>query len=188
MKKILFFVALGIIVSACSNSGSKTQLVDQPEQNEIVITNDMENAMGVIPSWFNENHVIAMSEPKAHSGEYACLTNDSMQYSYYYKEIVKNIKNGNPKLVNFSGWVYTTVANPNFAIVCSVNENQKQYEWKAYPLDKELTETGKWVEFSANFYFDKKPLNPEHEIGIFAWNQSKKNVYIDDLKITFYYE
>jgi hypothetical protein len=78
------------------------------------------------------------------------------------------------------------VANPNFSFLCSINQDQKQYDWKAVPLDKELNETGKWVEFSANYFFSK-PLKPEDEIWIFAWNQSKKNVYIDDLTITFQY-
>jgi len=174
-------------LSACSNSGSKTKTGDQAGQNEIVITNDLENAKAVIPSWLNENTVISTNEPPAHSGEYACVTNDTLPYSYTYKEIVKNINGKIPKMVTYSGWVYTTVANPNFAIICSINENNKQYDWKAVPLDKELSQTGKWVEFSSNFYFDKKPLKPEHEIGIFAWNQSKKDVYIDDLKITFSY-
>jgi len=187
MKKLLFFVAVGIILSACSNSGNKTQSTDQNEQKEIVITNDLENAMGVIPSWLNENTVMITKDPLAHSGEYACVTNDTIEYSYTFKELVKNIKNESPKIITYSGWVYTTVANPNFSIVCNINENNQQYDWKGFPLDKELTETGKWVEFSTSFFFDKKPLKPEHEIGIFAWNLSKKPVYIDDLKITFTY-
>jgi len=187
MKKLLFIVSAGIILSSCSNSGSKTQAGDQGGQNEIVITNDIENAMGNIPGWLNQNTVIFMNEPKAHSGDYASVTNDTLQYSYYYKEIIKNIKNEIPKTATFSGWVYTTVANPNFSIVCSINENNQHYNWKAFPMDKELTETGKWVEFSTSFYFDDKPLRPDMEIGIFAWNQSKKTVYIDDLQVTFSY-
>lgn len=186
MKKFLFFATAAILLASCSNSGSKTPPADQGTNNEVVITNDMENAMGVIPSWQNENHVIAMSEPPAHSGTYACITNDTTQYSYTFRELFKNIRNGIPKKANLSGWVYTTVTNPNFSIICSVNQDGKGYDWKAYPFDKELTETGKWVEFSANFYFNK-PLKPEDEIWIFAWNQSKKTVYIDDLKITFTY-
>lgn len=188
MKKLFFFATAALIMSACSNSGNKTQAVEPAAvQNEIVITNDMENAMGRIPGWLNENTVIAMKEPMAHSGDYASVTNDTSQYSYYYKEIVKNIKNEIPKMATFSGWVYTTVANPNFSIVCSINENNQQYNWKAFPLDAELKEPGKWVEFSTSFYFDDKPLRPDMDLGIYAWNQSKKTIYIDDLKVTFSY-
>lgn len=187
MKRLLLFLISGFIFSACSNTGNQIKPGDQAKQKEIIITNDLENAKGVIPGWYNENTVIVTKTPIAHSGEYACITNDSNQYGYYYKEIVKNLRNGVPKMATFGGWVYTTVANPNFAIICNINEGQELYDWKAYPLDNELTKTGKWVEFSAVFYFDKLPLKPDMEIGIFAWNQSKKPVYIDDLKIIFSY-
>ncbi len=187
MKKLLLFVFSGMILSACSNSGNKTASGDQVKQNEIVITNDMENAIGVIPSWHNEKTVMAVKNVPAHSGEYAMVTNDTIEYSYTYRELIKNINGENPKTVTYSGWVYTTVANPNFAIICSVNENNQQYDWKAFPLDKELTEPGKWVEFSASFSFTDKQLKPEHEIGLYAWNQSKKPIYMDDLKIIFSY-
>jgi hypothetical protein len=187
MKKLFLFVATGIILSACSNADSKLKPGEDVRLKEIVITNDLENAMGMVPSWLNENHVINMSEPPAHSGTYACISNDTTEYSYTYKEILKNINGKVPRMATFSGWVYTTVSNPNFAIICSIDKKGVTYDWKAYPLDEELSKTGKWTEFSATFYFDDKPLKPEHEIWLYAWNQSKKNVYIDDLKITFTY-
>lgn len=187
MKFLLFLVASALILAGCSNSGSKTKSTNQGGRNEVVITNDIENAMGKIPGWINENTVIAMKEPKAHSGDFASVTNDSLLYSYNYKEIVKNIKSEIPNTVTFSGWAYTTIVNPNFAIICNINEDTLRYDWKAFPLDSLLTEKGKWVEFSASFSFNDKPLKPEHEISIFAWNQSKKPVYIDDLKVTFTY-
>ena len=186
MKKLFFFVTAAILLSACSNSGNKSKSSDQAAQNEIVITNDIENAKGVIPSWYNENTVIAMKDPQAHSGDYACLTNDTLVFGYFYRELFKNLKSEVPKSVTYSGWVYTTVANPNFAIICNINNDTIRYDWKAFPLDKELSDPGKWVEFSANFTFDK-PLQPSYEIGLVAWNQSKNNVYLDDLKITFSY-
>lgn len=187
MKKLFFFAAAALILAGCSNSGSKTQSTDQGGRNEVVITNDLENAIGKVPGWMNENTVIIMTGPKAHTGDYASVTNDSLLYSYYYKEYVKNIKSEVPNTVTFSGWAYTTVANPNFAIICNINEDTLRYNWKAFPLDSLLTETGKWIEFSASFSFNDKPLKPEHEISLFAWNQSKKPVYIDDLKVTFTY-
>lgn len=188
MKHLLFFLMVGMIMSSCSNSGNKTQSAEQGGSNEVVISNDLENAMGVVPSWLNENTVIAMKEPPAHTGNYACVTNDTIEYSYFYREIVKNLRSGSvPKMVIYSGWVYTTVANPNFEIVCGIKNDTTYYNWKAFPLDKELSEPGKWLEFSASFSFEDKPLIPEHEIGLVAWNHSKKAVYIDDLKITFIY-
>jgi hypothetical protein len=146
----------------------------------------MENAAGVIPSWQNEKTVISIKEPAAHSGEFVSVTNDTIEYSYAYCELIKNINTALPKKINVTGWIYTTVAKPNLAIILDISENNKQYDWKAFPLAEALTEKGKWVQFSSDFYIDK-PLNPEQAIKIYAWNQSKKPIYIDDLKISFEY-
>lgn len=176
------------ILSACSNSGNNSTpaATDQQQQSKVEITNDMENAMAIIPSWINEKTVIAMKEPAAHSGEYSCVTNDTAQYSYAYQELVKNIGNGIPKQALVSGWVYTTVANPKLGYVCNVQEKDKQIDWIVFPMDKEQTQVGKWVEFTATFYF-KAPLTPDQELRFYAWNQSQKPIYFDDLKVTFLY-
>jgi hypothetical protein len=187
MKKIFVIAISGALLYSCSNSKPKTEAVPgQPVKNLIEITNDMENATAIIPSWINDKTIIVMKEPAAHSDKYACVTNDTIEYGYGYQELVKNINTGIPKSVVFSGWIYTTVATPNLGIILSISENGQTYDWKSFPLNDCLTETGKWVEFSASFYFDK-PLKPVHEIKLFPWNQSKKTVYFDDLKIRFDY-
>jgi len=187
MNKIFIFIIAGALLSGCGSSTPKTETVaGQPKQNLIEITNDMENAAAVIPSWINETSVIAMKDPAAHSGEYACVTNSTVEYGYAYQELLKNINSSLPKNVVITGWVYTTVAKPNLSIILNISEKQQNYDWKSFPLADNLTETGKWVEFSTSFYFDK-PLNPEQEIRIFPWNQSKQPIYIDDLKISFNY-
>jgi hypothetical protein len=186
MKNLTFLLALMMLMASCSNSGSKTKSDDKPSPTEIVISNDMENAAGIIPSWYNEKTVVNMKDPLAHSGSYACVTNDTIEFSYSYSELFKNIRNGVPKMATLSGWIYTTVANPEISIICNINENKNRYQWKVYPLEKEISETGKWIEFNSSFYFDK-PLNPEQEVSFVAWNLSKKAVYLDDFKITFMY-
>ncbi|HOW30689.1 MAG TPA: hypothetical protein PLP88_03920 [Bacteroidales bacterium] len=188
MKRLIAFLAAAALISACSNNGGNNQKASENNnQNHIEITNDMENALSMIPSWYNENHVIKMSEPPAHSGSYACITDETLQYSYTFKELLKNINEGVPKLVTVSGWMYATEPNPVISIICNVDENKKSISWKAVPLKDELNEAGKWVEFTANFYYNDVQLKPENELGILAWNQDKKTVYIDDLKITLEY-
>jgi hypothetical protein len=186
MKKIIGFAIAGVLLYGCSNSTPKTESTEKVAQKNIEIANDMENAAGLIPSWASEKSVIAMKQPAAHSGQFACVTNDTIEYSYTYGELFKNINSVLPKKVYVNGWVYTTVAKPNFAIILDVNQDNKSYDWKAYPLNNDLTETGKWIEFNASFYFDK-PLNLDQQVKIYAWNQTKKPIYIDDLKISFEY-
>jgi len=188
MKKLFFYVIAGFIVSACSNSGSNTSNTSSgPHKDRIEITNDLENALATIPSWKGEKTIFDQRD-KAHSGGFVCITNDTLEFSYGYKESFKNI-NGDqlPKRVFFSGWVNTTIANPQFTILCTIDDDTKQLEWRAFPLQNTLTEPGKWVEFSADFYLDKSPIKPEDQITLVAWNQSKKIIYMDDLKVTFLY-
>jgi len=186
MKNLLFIAIAALLVYGCSNSKTKTEVAAPVQQNMIEITNDLENAVAVIPSWINEKTVVIMKDPMAHSGEYASVTNETHEYSYAYQELLKNINTGLPKRVVLSGWVYSTVANPKLGFILNISEKQQQYDWKVYSLEK-LTETGKWVEFNTTFYMDK-PLNPEQEFRIFAWNQSKKPIYFDDFNIRFEYE
>jgi hypothetical protein len=185
MKNFLLFVVTVLFLTACSNSGNKTI---SPKQS-IEITNDMENAQGMIPSWVGAERVFAMTDPPAHSGTYACITNDSAEYSYHYEEILKNINGVVPTRVMLSGWVYTTVANPDLAIVFALNLNDdpKTLDWKSFPLNQQLPEAGKWVEFSGDFYMDYKEINTDLRASVYLWNQSKKPIYIDDLKVTFFY-
>ena len=81
----------GIIVAACSNSGSNTSNASSsPRKDRIEITNDLENALGIIPSWKGEKTIFDKKD-KAHSGEFVCITTDTLEFSYGYKELFKNI-------------------------------------------------------------------------------------------------
>jgi hypothetical protein len=146
----------------------------------------LENAKAKIPSWRGEVTIFDNKE-KAHSGGFVCITNDTLEYSCSYDEVLKNLSDRLPKRVIFSGWVNSTTANPKFSIICGLNENGKQYDWNAFPLESVLVKPGTWMEFSADFYLDKKPLKLTDEIVIFAWNQSKTPIYMDDLKVRFLY-
>lgn len=185
MKKFVLLAISGIILYSCSNSKSETGTdAVNPNQNLVENSNDMEDAASLIPSWSNEKTVIVMKEPLAHSGKYACVTNDTLEYSYTYAEQIKNINTGLPNRVDVSGWIYSTVEKPNIAIILDVSENEKPYDWMAFPLADSVTISGRWIEFNSSFYFSK-PLNPEQVIKIFAWNQSAKPIFIDDLEFRF---
>ena len=71
MKNLLVFAFAGVLFYGCSNSKPKAEATDQPQQSLIEITNDMENASAVIPSWINEKTVFLLKEPAAHSGEFS---------------------------------------------------------------------------------------------------------------------
>jgi hypothetical protein len=101
------------ILSAFSNSGSNPQSNSQASKNEIIINNDLENAIAKNPSWKGEIVVFNKKE-KAHSGDFIYVTNDTLENNYTYNEIFKNTNKSIPKSVVFTGWVYNTVGNPKF--------------------------------------------------------------------------
>ncbi len=84
MKRIILFAIPVTLLFSCVNKTTENWADAAP--NRIEITNDMEDAALVIPSWMNEKTVIAMKEPAAHSGKYACVTNDTLEYGYGYAE------------------------------------------------------------------------------------------------------
>ena len=69
MKNISFLLVLMMLMASCSNSGSKTKSDEKASPTEIVISNDLENAAGLIPSWYNEKSVVKIKDPVAHSGD-----------------------------------------------------------------------------------------------------------------------
>lgn len=189
MNNLAFFSLIGALffmLSSCSNSGNAPQIETQNSSNKVVISSDLENANMQVPGWGNEGTVIAMTDPAAHSGKFACKTSKDFEYTYYFSEKFKNIKDKLPVSVSYHGWVYSTVAKPNFAILCTVKNDTNNLQWSAYPLDQLISHENEWIEFTADFYFTQ-PLKPDYQFYLGGWNQSKQSVYLDDLTITLNY-
>ncbi|HNX44495.1 MAG TPA: hypothetical protein PLJ84_10560 [Bacteroidales bacterium] len=189
MKKILALAILGISLWGCSGSNQKeaNKAGDQAkDQNTVVISNDLENALSVIPSWSNEKTVVKMEGAPAHSGQYVTLVDDKFVYSYAFREFIDNIDQRIPKKVTVKGWVYSTVASPDLSIIMDISENNSPIDWKAYSLTSTVKEANSWIPFKANFNIDK-PIQSSNLIKLFAWNPGKKAAYLDDFEVTFEY-
>jgi len=189
MKKILALALVGVALWGCSGSDQKSTnaTTDQAkDENTFVISNDLENAAAIVPSWSNEKTVVKMNGAPAHSGQYVSMVDDQFAYSYGFHEFVDNINQSIPKKVVVKGWLYSSVASPDLSMVLDISENNKQVDWKAYSLTPVITEANKWIEYKANFDINK-PIQPSSLIKIFGWNPGKKLAYFDDFEITFEY-
>lgn len=189
MKRILAIMLVGVTLWGCSGSDQKaTNATADPakDQNKVVISNDLENAAAIVPSWSNEKTVVKMDGAPAHSGQFVTMVDDQFAYSYGFREFVDNINQSIPKKVIVKGWVYSTVASPDISIVLDISENNQPVDWKAYSLKANITEPNKWIEYSAKFDINK-PIQSSNLVKIFAWNVSKKLAYFDDFEITFEY-
>jgi hypothetical protein len=171
---------------SCSNSNQNTSpTAAQPEQNEVVITNDMENAAAMIPSWINERTVVTMENGKAHSGDYVIKIDDKEIYSYAYREYLENLNQKLPKRVVLNGWVNSPDPAEGLSVIMDINENNVSKIWKAYSLKNTIETPGEWYEFTAYFNVDQ-PVQPHYQVKLFAFS-GKKTAYFDDFKITFEY-
>ncbi len=186
MKRLAFFLLAGIALYGCSNSNQKTDsAVAKPDQNQIVITNDMDNAAALIPSWINEVSVIKMENGPAHSGEYVSKVDDKSLYTYTYREVFENINQKLPKRVVVNGWVSSPDPSKELGLIMDISENNQLKIWRSYSLaNVPETPTG-WYEFTAYFPIDE-PIQPGYSIKIFGYS-GKKVAYFDDFKITFEY-
>ncbi len=186
MKNVLFIALAGLFVYGCSNSNQNAiPASGQAEQNQVVITNDMENAAAMIPSWINEVTVVKMENGKAHSGEFVSKVDDKILYTYTYREFFENISQKLPKRVVVNGWVNSPDPSENLGIVMDINENNVNKIWKSYSLTKTVESPGKWFEFTAYFPIDQ-PIQKNWQVKIYGYS-GKKLAYFDDLKITFEY-
>ncbi len=189
MKKILALALVGIALWGCSGSDQKSTnaSTDQAKgQNTVVISNDLENAAAIVPSWSNEKTVVKMDGAPAHSGQYVSMVDEQFAYSYGFREFVDNINQALPKKVIVKGWVYSTIASPDISIILDFSENNQPVDWKAYSLKAVITEANKWIPYTAKFDVNK-PIESTNMVKIYGWNVSKKLAYFDDFEITFEY-
>ncbi|MBK7030440.1 MAG: hypothetical protein IPH45_15115 [Bacteroidales bacterium] len=188
MRSLLILALAGILMYGCSNSNSN-QNADQSatpaDQNSVVITNDMENAAAMIPSWINEVTVVKMENGPAHSGEFVSKVDDKILYTYTYRENFENISQKLPKRVVVNGWINSPAPAEGLGIVMDINENNVIQIWKSYSLANTAETPNKWYEFTAYFPIDK-PIKPNFQVKIYGFS-GNKTAYFDDLKITFEY-
>ncbi len=187
MKKLFLLAVAGLLACSCTNSGNNTQATqEQPKQKEVVITSDMENAAGKVPSWGNEITVVAMPAPgKAHSGEFVSKVDKDNLYSYTYLEQFKNINNVVPRKVIVSGWINCPEYSEETLIAMDINDNNKSVLWKGNPISRFVKSQNEWYEFTTEFLIDQ-PVTNDYQVKIFGFG-GKKTAYFDDFKITFEY-
>lgn len=186
MKNSLLFFAAALILFGCSNSNQKpTPTAAQADQNQVVITNDMENAAAMIPSWINEKTVVKMENGTAHSGEFVTKVDDKELYTYAYREYLENIGQKLPKRIVLNGWVNSPDPAEGLSVILDINENNVLKLWKAYSLQKTVETPNKWYEFTAYFPIDK-PIQANYQVKLYGYS-GKKTAFFDDFKITFEY-
>lgn len=171
---------------SCNNTKKENK---DDSTNVLVISNDLETARLILRSWKLEYSVLKTENPQAHSGEYVVTLNDTIEFGYTFREVLKNIDNRIPIMVKYRAYVYSTTPNPKVSIICDIEKDSSRFLRKSILLEKTITTPNEWVEFSEIYHFDKDILDTNMIINIFPWNYGKEQkVLIDDIEITFIYE
>ncbi len=188
MKKVIISMLAGFVLFGCSNNSPKVadQAATETLESPAVIFNDMENALGGIPSWINEKTISRMPEgASAHSGIFVTRVDGEDLYSYTFRENFSNINEKLPVAVIVEGYVFSAEKNPSLSIIVDINENNKTVLWKSYALNDVITNLNQWIPFAARFSVDT-PVSPDYQLKVFGYGGGKV-AYFDDLKISFEY-
>lgn len=166
MRKIVLLAVMAVIMSACGKT----------EKNENEFANDMEN----VKFWGGPTAVV---KGLAHSGSYACKLDSVNIYSYGFQSVFENIGKKIPKKVNITLWVYSMQPDPDATIVIAVNSNGQSKYWQNTGMVG-IAKAKEWTEISASFDLPAN-LDIKDELSVFVWNPNKRELYLDDFKVSF---
>lgn len=129
--------------------------------------------------WINQQSV--KDVPNAHSGNSVCIIDSVHVFSLGFSKTIENIGN-KFKEIHFSYWIYTKSDNAKFSSVFSVDFNGQNINWEAHPAA--TPPPNNWVKIEEVFTLPPK-AEPNNQVAIYVLNQSKEEIYVDDLKIEF---
>ena len=168
MKKI---TCLCIFISCIGCTNNK--------QKGLVYYNDFET----IKSWSD----VLLEKKPVHSGIYSNRLDSVNFYGESFKLTFKEISDQVVKKVKINFWVYLHDSSSKGKLVVEINQpDKKNVFWIAKNIEDFDKKPSQWTEVTLEFTFVKKEIMlPENVIKIYPWNLSKKEMYIDDVRIEF---
>jgi hypothetical protein len=179
MKHKLFnysqFIFLTFILFCFCNCGYNNKT--------LIFSNDMDMAT----TWkgYSSSNVIYVE--KAHSGKYVCKLDVSNPFSPTFYSQIKKISSKPLKSLVISEWIFLKGGGSDPSLVADFRDkDEKTLEWLSEPAKDAVLERNIWVNVYLTIDLTKnKRNNPENYIRIYSLNNSKEEVLVDDLKISF---
>ena len=168
MKKFLGLVLIVFIGLGCST-----------KQKGLIYFNDFESIKGWTSLYLNK-------EPHR-SGSFSNKLDSTNIYGLTFKLRFKDISDRSVKKVKVGFWVLLTEMNAQSKLVIQVDDKDKnKIFYIAKNIDEFVKAEKKWTKINLEFTFPSDNIIlPDNVINIYAWNLSKKDIYIDDEKIEF---
>lgn len=145
------------------------------EKKNILYENDTD-----FHDWINQQNIKNVSNP--HSGFSSCVLDSTHEYSLGFSKTIQKISAKPIKKIKFSYWAFLKNDLAKATTVFSVDFNGKNINWDGRPLA--VRETNKWIQVQETYQLPKV-AQPNNEISFYVWNNSKQEIWIDDLKIEF---
>lgn len=134
------------------------------------------------------DNIAPIISEKAFSGSRACKLSKKAEYSVTVKKKLSEIPQ-NTKRINFSIKISDPLNNTKDALAVLIIDDLsgKNLFWagKSIVLDSENVNK-EWKNFETQYKVNIGSYPSSSTIKIYVWNKSKKEFYIDDLKISFW--
>ncbi|HWY38837.1 MAG TPA: hypothetical protein VNY73_09780 [Bacteroidia bacterium] len=168
MKKVLCLLFIANLIGCSGN-----------KQKGLVYYNDLEGIKG----WTD----ILLEKKPVHSGIYSNRLDSVHVYGENFKLSFKEISEHILKKVKISAWVFIPDSTIKGKLVMEINQpDKKNVFWIGKDLKEYVNKFGEWIEIKQEFTFVKKEIMvPQNHVKIFVWNLSKKEMYVDDIRIEF---
>jgi hypothetical protein len=169
MIKLFTSFALALLLISCSSKA---------KQRGMIYFNDYENIKG----W---NDYI-LKKP-TYSGLYSNCMDSTHSYGSTFKLPFREVSMKPIKKIKIDFWVYYSSMECKAKYALDIKDMDKNpIFWISNDIDKQVTKEKTWTHVAFVFTLVKKDINlPNYVVSLYPWNQTKKEIYVDDVTIEF---
>ncbi|MFH0895111.1 MAG: hypothetical protein V2A54_11815, partial [Bacteroidota bacterium] len=169
MKKIMLFLFVAAIFSACSSKKKSNEVTS------FVYQNNCEN------DTYGVNFTSFRVDSLAHSGKLASVLDSTTEFGTGFSSPFKNISVKGPRKVIIKLWAYFFDKTTKGQIVCSILNGKESIDWKSQPIEKYVKSPGKWCQVKTEFFIPQD-LDESFIYQCYIWNPGKCHFLIDDFE------
>jgi len=142
-------------------------------------SNDFENQYTWYPPWFNLNIV---ADSTATEENFVCLCDSTQEFGLGFA--IKAGKDYPHQNIHcrYEFFFKTNVENTQAEIVFSINNENGNRYWNAYPLQSFTNDTAEWSWLQLDLDFPLDYIG-EEEIKSFIWNKAQERLLFDDARL-----
>jgi len=150
-----------------------------PEISELTLLKTINDFEGIIPNW-NQAEI---STEISYAGE---KSNKVSEYSatFQYPVDSLDLSNSNGLLIRCNLYCYFEDETDS-KLVVSIADDSGAYVWKAMALNKYIKAYSNWWPVEFEISIDHRELRKDSYLGIYLWNMSRDEAYIDNFEIKF---